>query len=499
MPPSCDTLITDASIVDGSGDPAYQGDVALGDGRILAIGALRHWRSAVVQEGGGLVLAPGFIDAHAHDDLAVLDAQLTWPKLSQGITTVIVGNCGISAASVTVRDSLPEPLNLLGEAREFAFPTFRSYVAAIKDAVPAVNVAALVGHTSLRQNHLDRLDRPASAREIALMREQLDDALADGALGLSTGLAYANAKGAPESEVLALARSLSPVGGLYATHLRDEADSILTAIDEAVRTSRQAGAALVISHLKCAGVANWGRIREVLGALDHARCGHPVGCDCYPYAASSSLLDLDQIADGIDIGITWSIPHPELGGQRLSDIAARWQVADRTAASRLQPAGAVYHCMDEDDVRAVLCHPATAIGTDGLPRDPRPHPRLWGAFPRVLARYCRDERLFTLPQAVHRMTGLPAARFGLADRGVIRVGAWADLVLFDPSTIKDCATYAHPQQPADGISAVYVNGVLSAAQRRATGCRAGRFLPRARSAPMLTDSAVVAAHLGSAS
>jgi N-acyl-D-amino-acid deacylase len=492
MAGSCDLLITGSTIIDGSGGPAYQADVAVCDGRIQAIGDLRGMPAAELREAGGLTLCPGFIDAHAHDDLAVLQAELMWPKLSQGVTTVVVGNCGISAAPVTVRGALAEPLVLLGPVEDFAFPTFAAYATAIAHARPVVNVAALVGHTALRANHLARLDRPASACEIGAMRAQLAEALANGALGLSTGLAYGNARAAPESEVAALAGPLGEAGAIYASHLRDEFDGILGAIDEALRTSRAAGAPLVISHLKCAGLANWGRVRGVLQALDAARAGQAVGCDCYPYAASSSLLDLGQVGAGIEIQITWSSPHPEHGGRRLGDIAADWGCDELAAAARLQPAGAVYHNMCEEDVRMVLRHPATAIGSDGLPREPRPHPRLWGTFPRVLGRYCREERLFTLPEAVRRMTGLPAARFGLAGRGLLAIGACADLVLFDPQTVGDAATYAEPQLPALGISAVYVNGVLSATGRQATGRSAGRFLPRARR-PAGTDRTTTAA------
>jgi N-acyl-D-aspartate/D-glutamate deacylase len=478
MPGTIDTLIIGARIIDGSGAPSYRADVAIADGRIQSIGDLQGLQAASIERAAGLVLSPGFIDAHAHDDLAVLSAEAMWPKLSQGITTVIVGNCGISAAPVVPASPLPDPLSILGAPGAFIYPTFAAYVAAIARARPAVNVAAFVGHTALRQNHLDRLDRAATGAEIAAMRAQLAEALDAGALGLSTGLAYPNAISAPTSEVSELARSLGAAKGIYATHLRDEFGGILEAIDEAVRTSRHAQAPLVISHLKCAGSANWGRIREVLGAIDEARRGQEVGCDCYPYTASSSLLDVGQVADGIAIQITWSTPHPGLGGRLLSEIAAGWQVSVQEAARRLQPAGAVYHCMCEEDVRAVLRHPATAIGTDGLPCDPRPHPRLWGAFPRVLGHYCRDQGLFPLPEAVHRMTGLTAARFGLEDRGLIREGAWADLVLFDPASIRDTATYAQPQQAAEGIDAVWVNGTKSAHSRQPTGQRAGRFVPR---------------------
>ena len=218
-------------------------------------------------------------------------------------------------------------------------------------------------------------------------------------------------------------------------------------------------------------------------ALDAARTtgpdAHPVGWDCYPYAAGSSTLDLGQVTDRHDITITWSDPHPAMGGRSLAEIAAGWRTTLVEAARRLQPAGAIYHSMSEADVQRILCHPATAIGSDGLPHDPRPHPRLWGTFPRVLGHYCRDLRLFPLTEAVYKMTGLSARRFGLAARGEIRDGYWADLVLFDPATVRDAATYADPEQPAAGIVAVWVNGVPSSRDQSPTGARGGRFLARA--------------------
>ena len=325
---------------------------------------------------------------------------------------------------------------------------------------------------------MDTLDRAATDAEISAMLSQLEESLVHGALGLSTGLAYANAHAAPASEVIALAQPLAAAGGIYTTHLRSEFAEILEAMDEAFTTGRHARVPVVISHLKCAGKANWGRSTEVLAALDNARLTQHVGCDCYPYAASSSTLDLKQVTRDFDILITWSEPHPEQGGKLLAEIAAGWQLDLLEAAMRLQPAGAVYHGMDENDVKNVLRHPATTIGSDGLPNDPLPHPRLWGAFPRVLGFYSREQKLFDLPTAIHKMTGLSAARFGLTERGLVRQGYWADLVLFDPETVRDAATFTDPQQPAHGISAVWVNGELSAQDKHPTGQRAGRFLKR---------------------
>lgn len=476
--PNCTTLIRNAWIADGGGRPLEQADVAIDDGRILAIGNLRDTKAKAVVDGYGKVLAPGFIDVHTHDDTSVVRTPAMLPKLSQGVTTVVVGNCGISAAPVQLRGEPPDPMNLLGDADAFHYPTFASYVSAVAAAQPAVNVAALVGHTALRSNHLDRMDRTATSAEIAAMRGQLQEALDHGAIGLSTGLAYLSAFSASTEEVMALADLLAATGAIYTTHLRSETETIVQAIDEAARIGKHADVPVLISHLKCAGIANWGRSSEVLAHLDQTRRGQPVGCDCYPYAAGSSTLDLRQVDERVKIQITWSKPHPEMAGQTLAQIAAAWNVPQIEAARRLQPAGAIYHSIAEEDMQAILRHPGTMIGSDGLPNDPLPHPRLWGTFPRVLGRYCRELALFSLPEAVRKMTSLPAQQFALMDRGWIREGFCADLVLFDPATINDAATFDDPQRPAIGIESVWVNGILSYRRQGPTGQRAGRFVSR---------------------
>ena len=468
-----DVLIRNALVLDGGDRPGRHGDVALREGRIVAVGAVAGSARQVI-DADGRALAPGFIDVHTHDDLEVLRNPDMASKLSQGVTTVVVGNCGISASPVRIRGEVPDPMNLLGDAGDFRFADFASYRQAVEAARPAVNVAALVGHTALRQNHMDRLDRAATAGEIAAMRAQLRQSLAQGALGLSSGLAYGSAFHAPSREVAELALEL-PRGGLYATHLRDEFGGILEAMDEAFDAARAPQAAVRVSHLKCAGIDNWGRSREVLHRLDAASADQDVACDCYPYAASASTLDLKQVTDAYDILITWSEPEPAQGGRLLADIAAGWGIPLMEAAIRLQPAGAVYHCMDEADVRRILVHPLTMIGSDGLPRDPRPHPRLWGTFPRVLGHYARDEALFPLHTAVHKMTGLPASRFALGARGVIRPGGCADLVLFDPVRVRDTASFHDPVRAAEGIDAVWVNGQL-AYDGNAVVARPGRFI-----------------------
>lgn len=476
----CDILIHNANVLDGSGNDAEMLDVALGDGRIIDVGpSLLHNANRIV-EAQGLSLAPGFVDVHTHDDTSVVDTPEMLPKISQGITTVIVGNCGISASPVRLKGDPPDPMNLLGSRERFRYPVFSDYVEALKTARPSVNVAALIGHTALRSNHLDCLNRPATAAEIDAMRDELNNALHAGALGLSTGLAYSNANAASTDEVISLARALVGTNALYATHMRTETDAILDAMDEAFRIGRSSWSPIVISHLKCAGIANWGRSEEVLNALERARDSQQIGCDCYPYAAGSSTLDLKQVDPRVKIEITWSANYPQAAGRTLADIAAEWNLSHIDAARRLQPAGAIYHSIDENDMRRILAHPATMIGSDGLPWDKHPHPRLWGAFPRVLGRYCRELKLFSLPEAIRKMSSMPAQRFGLAGRGKIAEGYYADLVLFDPQIIHDSATFSDPMRPARGIHSVWVNGMLSYTSQGLTGSRAGRFLPRAK-------------------
>ncbi|RJX80753.1 amidohydrolase family protein [Pseudomonas sp. LS-2] len=473
-----DLIIRDALVIDGNDTPGYRADVAIHDGRIQRIGDLAGISSTEEVNAAGRVLAPGFIDVHTHDDTVVIRQPQMLPKITQGVTTVIVGNCGISASPVTLAGDPPDPMNLLGPAKAFVYPRFSDYRDAVNKARPAVNVAALIGHTALRSNHLDDLFRTARSDEISAMREQLRESLEDGALGLSTGLAYASAYSADTDEVKQLAEELTAFGAVYTTHLRSEFEPVLEAMDEAFDIGRHARSPVVISHLKCAGAGNWGRSPQLLAALEKAALTHPVGCDCYPYAASSSTLDLKQVTDAHRITITWSTPHPDQGGRDLKDIAADWGQSLEDAARALQPAGAVYYGMDENDVQRIMKHPLSMIGSDGLPEDPFPHPRLWGAFPRVLGHFSRDLGLFPLHTAIYKMTGLTATRFGLHERGFVREGYWADLVLFNAETVRDLADFKTPKRAAQGIDGVWVNGQLSYAEGKPQGERQGRFLPR---------------------
>jgi N-acyl-D-amino-acid deacylase len=473
-----DTIIKSVEVFDGTGAQSYMADIAIRHDRIEQIGQLGEEQAKCIIDGQGLAIAPGFIDVHTHDDTNVIRFPECLPKISQGVTTVIVGNCGISASPVVLAGDPPDPMNLLGSQQDFKYPTFATYAKAVEEAKPAVNVAALVGHTALRNNVMDDLQRTATDEEIAQMRVALDQAMSEGALGLSSGLAYASAKQANADEVMRLAQILGEHGGIYTTHMRTEFEEIISAMEEAFETGQYAKVPVVISHLKCAGAGNWGRTVEVLDVMDKVSKHQDVSCDCYPYSASSSTLDLKQVTEDFDIFITWSESHPEHAGKVLKQIAQEMDLPIMEAAKALQPAGAVYHCMDENDVKRVLKYKLTMVGSDGLPNDPHPHPRLWGTFPKVLGHYCREEKLFPLAEAIHKMTGMSAKRYNLQGRGEIRVGAFADLVLFNPNTIKDTATFENPISMAKGIESVFVNGELSYFEGNVSENRNGTFIYR---------------------
>jgi N-acyl-D-amino-acid deacylase len=277
---------------------------------------------------------------------------------------------------------------------------------------------------------------------------------------------------------MALAGVLKQAGGIHTTHMRNEGDLVLQAMDEAFAIGRSADVPVVISHFKVAGPQNFGRSIETLAKFAEARERQPLALDAYPYPASSTVLKSDYALEAVRVLVTWSKAEPKMTGRYLADIAAEWGVDLRRAAERLQPAGAVYFSMDEGDVRRILAYAETMIGSDGLPHDTHPHPRLWGAFPRVLGHYARKEKLFPLEEALRKMTALPASRFGLKDRGVLQEGAVADLVLFDPATVEDRATFEQPTLPAAGIARTFVNGRTVWQDGEATGERPGVLLRR---------------------
>lgn len=403
------------------------------------------------------------------------------PKVSQGVTTVVAGNCGISLAPLPqpFAGAVTPPLDLLDDGGSwFRFPKFADYVDELNGRKAAINCALLVGHTTLRIGTMDDVERPATPAEIARMREMVREALAAGAIGASTGLYYEPAEAAPASEVIEVMRPLKEFGGIYCTHMRNEGEQILDSLRESFDSAREIGVPVVISHHKVAGRPNHGRSKETLAYIEDRMRGQPIGLDCYPYSASSTVLSADRAAIASRTIVTWSKARPDLAGRDLSDIAAQLGVSEEAAIAQLLPAGAIYFSMDEADVQRILSFPPTMVGSDGLPHDAFPHPRLWATFPRVLGHYRRDVGLFPLEQAVHKMTGLTAGTFGLKDRGVLRAGAYADITVFDPATIAEGATFEHPITLAAGIDTVLVNGTVVWKNGKASGARPGRVLSR---------------------
>lgn len=481
MGQSCDLIIRGASIMDGTGAPARRGDVGVTGDRIAAVGDLSGCTAQREVQAGSLALAPGFIDSHTHDDRVLLGepAQMLC-KLSQGVTTVVVGNCGISLAPGRMARQPPDPLRLLGDGASWEFDTFAEYVERLRRKPPVVNCVALVGHMSLRVQEMNfDTARAATDAECSRMRDRLAEALRSGAVGLSTGLWYPPSRCAPTQEVLAVAEALREANGLYVTHLRDEADGVIESIEEALAIGRGTDSQVIVSHHKCALPRNFGRSIETLARLDEASQSQRVAFDVYPYAATSTALLPDALEQGLEVQINWSSRHPQATGRMLRDIAHEWSMDERSAARELAPASAIYFSLHEEDVRRIVAHPECMIGSDGLPDDQRPHPRLWGTFPRVLGHYARELGLLSMEMAVRKMTGRTAEVFGLADRGFIREGAFADLVLFDPRTVMDEATFAHPTRPSRGIVRTWVNGELCFSQDQGiTGSSAGRLLTR---------------------
>jgi N-acyl-D-amino-acid deacylase len=481
-----DLAFRNVRILDGDGGPPVEGDVEIGGGRIRSVGAPSGSAAAVEIDGGGAVLAPGFVDVHTHDDGAMLRHPDLRFKVAQGCTSLVIGNCGFSAAPAVAGER--DPSKLLGVTATWS--DLAGYGAAVAEATPALNAVALVGHNTVRRLVMGLERREPTGAELDTMRAMVRDAMAQGACGFSTGLIYEPGRYSATPEIIALAREAGEAGGLYATHLRNEGDRLLEAVEEALLIGRESGTAVQVSHHKAAGKRNWGKVGASLALVDEAvAAGADVTLDVYPYTAGSGPMaqyfNLDRLDPELASVIRFAAcpAMPELEGRMAVDVAAEWAVPATEVIRRVLVAerGSETICIqfiiDEDDIETNLRHARMMVGSDGIPDlKGRPHPRLYGTFPRVLGHYVRDRGVLGLPEAVRRMTSLACDRFGLADRGRVVEGAWADIVTFDPAVVSDRATYDDPHQEPVGIGTIVVNGAVTYRSGVHTGAGAGRLL-----------------------
>lgn len=517
LPPRYDLVIRGGMVYDGGGGGGVTRDVAIAGGRIAAVSRRVAGRGAHEIDARDRAVAPGFIDIHSHADGSLWKDPLAESVVRQGVTTVVVGQDGSSRAPRDPSDD---------EDRANQFDDFAALWRAIADLAPAINVASMVGLGSVRANVVGLDDRPATAAELARMTAIVDRALAQGACGASSGLEYTPGAFAPRSELIALCRPLAKRRLAYATHMRNEDDQLVEAVDEAIAVAEGAGSRLQISHLKTQGPRNWGKLDTVFAHITAARRrGLDVAFDRYPYIAyQTGLTNIfpvwtrDGGTDAFLARLADSTTAPRIRREAIEkvDLIGGWQnvmisgVADdrdrRAEGMRLSEwaasqgtdpydaavallvhsranVGMVGFAMSEDNLERILAHPlgmvcsdGGAFATSGPARTGHPHPRGLGTFPRVLARYVRERKVLTLGQAIRKMTSLPASRLGIHDRGWLRTGAAADVVVFDPATVEDRATFADPFQYPVGIDSVVVNGVVALAEgqrgeRRGVGVR----------------------------
>ncbi|MFD7448789.1 amidohydrolase family protein [Kitasatospora sp. NPDC059827] len=530
-----DLLLRGGSLVDGTGAAARRADVAVVGDRVAVLAPGAGAVDAVeVVDVTGRVVTPGFIDVHTHSDAltATFDGadhgteELRLAPLLQGVTTEIAGNCGSS-----LFPALPARLPALAEHLRVTFGLgpvrpardFAGFAAGQRPGLRRNHLASLVGHGTLRAGVMGFADRPPTPGELAAMCELLDRSLGQGAAGFSTGLIYPPGCYAGTEEIVALASVAARHGKPYVTHLRDEMSQVEKALEEALEIAARSGAALQVSHHKTAGRHAWGATVRTLARLDRARAeGVDVLCDVYPYTAGSTVLSAmlpPWASEGGPAALLARLGSPEVreriradlvhgvegwentvgnGGWDLISVAAapaRRSAEGRRIAELAAERGAdpvdhvcelllegrgevtiISHSMREDDVRRVLASPLSMIGSDGVPKPGRPHPRWAGSFARVLGHYGRSQGLLPLELAVHKMTGLPAARFRLDGRGVLRDGAVADLVVLDPEAVLDRATFERPLLPPEGVETVVVAGRVAVREGRPTGARAGEVL-----------------------
>ncbi len=524
-------LIKGGTVVDGSGAPAVAADVAVEGDRIVAVGRDLSGEAARTIDATGLMVAPGFIDIHSHSDLIYDRCPSAESKVRQGVTTEVVGMCGFSPAPVG-----PGRAQLVREWTggisgdiPIAWETFPEYLEHLRRLGPSVNIVQFVGHGALRLATVGAENRPATGEEQVAMERLLALAIEAGAFGFSTGLVYAPSVYGSTGELIRLARGMAPRGGLYFSHIRGEAATLEEAVTEAIRIGEESGVPVQISHVKASGRENWGKMDRVLRMIDAARAhGLDVTGDVYPYPAGSTKMDnllpgwmhdggisklLDRLADpaarrraiqdclvegerwrtgsgamGWDEIMIATCSRPELPGLHLAELARRAGKAPAEAMMDLlleerATVSMIVFSQSEDNVATALGYPHSMIGSDSLslhagpgPHPGKPHPRSYGTFPRVLGVYCRDKGLFSWETAVHKMTGMPAAKLGLTSRGLVRAGFAADLALFDPAAVSDAATFADPHRHPTGIPYVVVNGRLVVDGPRFNALPAGRVL-----------------------
>jgi dihydroorotase/N-acyl-D-amino-acid deacylase len=527
-----DLLIRNGHIVDGTGSPWYAGDVAVLGGRIAAVGSLVDASARQTIDAGGMVVAPGFIDMLGQSDLSILVNSHLPSKIFQGITTEITGEGG-SAAPLNDRIIAEDRLSYEWLKITPDWRTHREYFARLERQKIGINVAHYVGATQVRRMVIGEDDRDPTPDELRKMRELVAAAMRDGAVGLSTSLQYPPAPYAETEELVALAREAARFGGIYATHLRSESDEIIPALDEAIRIGREARIPVEVWHLKVAGTKNWGRMGEVLARIDSARAGGvDIAADTYAYTAWFNSLSamvppwahdggtarlLERLRDpaargrirrdmetpgswennawkeisgpeAILIGAVQNAKLRSLQGRTLADVARRRKtdpittLLDLLVEDNALTSVAVFG-MAEPDVVLALQHPWVSINNDsqgtapdGLLGQAHPHPRAYGTFPRIIRKYVREEKRLTLEDAIRKFTSLAAQRMRLDDRGVLKAGMWADVVVFDPARVRDLATFDRPNQLSEGMQWVLINGVPVIAEGKATGALPGRVL-----------------------
>ena len=493
-----DLVIKGATVIDGSGSSGFGGDVGIQGDRIVEIGPNIEVEAAETLDATGLVLSPGFIDVHSHDDFHVLIEPEVRHNILQGITTAIVGNCGFGAAeSDAAKDQMKainEPSAVLPDWDGYA-----GYLEEVAKTAPALNVAALVGHHTARRQAMGGIEkRPPTESELADMLAIVEEGMEAGAVGLSTGLVYEPGRYANTEEVAELAKVTGRYGGLYVSHMRDEGTGLLDSVRETIHIGEGSGCGVEISHHKTVGEENWGKVVQSLEMIEEAvAAGRDVTADQYPYTARSTMLfalvqnGTFSPGDGGPMGrsepseiLLCSVPgRSEYEGRTLQSFVDEYDLPGEEAANRLlgdiSPDILVAAFgMDEGDVRMVMAHSSTMIGTDGLDRGSKPHPRAWGTYPRVLGKYVREEGVISLENAVHKMSHMPAEKFGIANRGLVKEGFFADLVLFDRETVVDRATYENPRVGPLGMPHVIVNGQFAVRDGEHAGSRSGRALRR---------------------